>query len=356
MSTYWSALVAVDVRIPGKGNGRTRIRTIRGLVAGGVVLLAAAGWSTALGKTGEGEAPPTRATAAPSAAKAYRYDYFDNFYSIAAGDRSALWIVGNSGRILHSLDAGLTWSVQSSGTEENLLSVSFFGPGKGWVCGHGGTILHTEDGGNTWTRQNSRTSHPIFKVQFLNDKVGFASGYFGLFLRTSDGGKTWENKSLGEDVTLRGMWFPSERVGYVVGEFGTILKTENGGASFTRLNSPVSSTLFDVHFLDPDSGCAVGIDGSVLVTVDGGRRWVKEESGVHDHLVGVAGDGNRTVAVGLRGTVTRKEKGGRWVPARTGTLNWLSGVLLVEGGKGFVVGAHGTILPLEGILNKGVKR
>jgi photosystem II stability/assembly factor-like uncharacterized protein len=345
--------VVVDVRIPGKEEGMTRIRTIRGLVAWGVLLLAAAGWSTALGKTGEGEAPPTRATAAPSAAKAYRYDYFDNFYSIAAGDRAALWIVGNSGRILHSPDAGKTWRVQSSGTEENLLSVSFLGPRKGWVCGHGGTILHTEDGGATWVRQTTGTQLPIFTVRFVNERTGFACGYFGLFLRTTDGGKTWENKSLGEDVTLRGMYFLNGKEGFLVGEFGTILRTDNGGSSFIRLNSPVPLTLFAVHFSDPKSGYAVGIDGTVLRTSDGGRSWAREESGVKDHLIGISGNDQVIVAVGLRGSMTARDKGGRWVPHETNTLNWLSGVHLSGGRQGYAVGAHGTILRIGEILDKG---
>ena len=62
--------------------------------------------------------------------------------------------------------------------------------------------------------------------------------------------------------------------------------------------------------------------------------------------------GGTIVAVGLRGSVTARGKQGRWTPASTGTLNWLSGVLVGDGGEGLAVGAHGTILRLGRILQQ----
>ncbi|MBI5905995.1 MAG: hypothetical protein HZB86_10710 [Deltaproteobacteria bacterium] len=283
----------------------------------------------------------------------WKYDYFDNFYDVASPAPQEIWIVGNSGRILHSADDGKTWRIQVSGTREDLYSVSFADARRGWCSGSNGLVLHTEDGGATWSRQTSGTSHPIFRIQFLSDKVGFACGYFGLFLRTADGGRTWENKSIGEDVTLRGMSFPDAKTGFIVGEFGTVLKTTDGGSSFTRLKSTVESTLFAVHFHDGKSGYASGIDGSVLSTVDGGRTWRKEDSGTRDHLIGIRSNGRIAVAVGLRGAVRAKAAGGKWNAVDARTLSWLSGVHVGKDSKGLVVGSHGTILRLEDIIPAG---
>ncbi len=289
----------------------------------------------------------------PSKESVWKYDYFDNFYDVASLKGQDLWIVGNNSRILHSSDNGKTWVIQTAPTKETLFSVSFVDARRGWISGSNGVILHTEDGGTTWVRQSTGTSHPIFRIQFLSENVGFACGYFGLFLRTSDGGKSWQDKSVGEDVTLRGMSFVDGKTGFIVGEFGTIFKTVDAGSTFSRPTSPVTTTLFAVNFRDPSSGYATGIDGSVIATVDGGRTWRKEESGTKDHLIGVRSNGRIAVAVGLRGAVMAKKEGGGWAAVDAKTLNWLSGVFLGEDRKGFAVGAHGTILRLEDILDKG---
>jgi photosystem II stability/assembly factor-like uncharacterized protein len=283
----------------------------------------------------------------------WKYDYFDNFYDVASVKGQDIWVVGNNSRILHSSDNGKTWVIQTAPTKETLFSVSFVDARRGWASGANGVILHTADGGTTWVRQATGTSHPIFRIQFLSENVGFACGYFGTFLRTADGGKTWQNKSVGEDVTLRGMSFVDEKTGFIVGEFGTILKTVDSGSTFSRPASPVPLTLFAVNFSNGNSGFATGIDGALIATSDGGKTWRKEESGTKDHLIGVRSDGRISVAVGLRGTVIAKKAGGGWAPVDAKTLNWLSGVFLGEDRKGYAVGAHGTILRLEDILDKG---
>lgn len=280
----------------------------------------------------------------------YTPGYFDNFYGVASAGPSALWIVGNTGRILFSRDDGKKWFLQTSNTEENIFSVSFVDARKGWCSGANGTILHTEDGGTTWHRQDTGTRHPIFKIQFINEKIGYAVGHFGLFLRTRDGGKTWENKSIGEDVTLRGMFFVNEKVGYIVGEFGAIYKVADSGSSVSRLNPPVSTTLFAVHFSNENSGYAAGMDGVLLSTSDGGRTWRKEESGIKDHLLGVSSNGQSAVAVGLRGAMTVKKPGGKWTPVNAKTSFWLSGILFDGSRRGYAVGAHSAILHLEEII------
>ena len=308
-------------------------------------------FSTVAGAAKDGNANQGKGSMPGGAA--WKYDYFDNFYDVASATPKGIWIVGNSGKILHSGDDGKNWFIQTSGTRDDLYSVSFIDARRGWSSGANGSILHTEDGGTTWTRQGTGTKHPIFRIQFLSEKVGFACGYFGLFLRTADGGRTWENKSIGEDVTLRGLSFPNDKTGFIVGEFGSILKTVDGGSTFTRLKSPVETTLFAVHFSDAKTGYASGIDGSVASTVDGGATWRKEDSGTKDHLIGIRSNGRVAVAVGLRGAVRTKVSGGNWVAVDARTLNWISGIQLGKDGKGLAVGAHGTILRLEEILPKG---
>src|ERR1044072_4011564 len=56
--------------------------------------------------------------------------------------------VGLGGRILHSTDAGIAWTDQTSGTSANLNDVGFAGDGlTGITVGDSGTILRTTNGG-----------------------------------------------------------------------------------------------------------------------------------------------------------------------------------------------------------------
>jgi photosystem II stability/assembly factor-like uncharacterized protein len=56
--------------------------------------------------------------------------------------------VGWAGRILHSIDAGIIWTDQTSGTSSNLNDVSFASDGlRGIAVGDSGTILWTVTGG-----------------------------------------------------------------------------------------------------------------------------------------------------------------------------------------------------------------
>ena len=56
--------------------------------------------------------------------------------------------VGGAGTILHSTDAGITWSAQSSGTSVDLIDVHFATDGeRGIAVGAAGTIVRTSNGG-----------------------------------------------------------------------------------------------------------------------------------------------------------------------------------------------------------------
>ena len=58
------------------------------------------------------------------------------------------FVVGATGSILHSTDAGMTWSEQESGTSAELFDVDFESDGLvGIAVGAGGTIQRTTDGG-----------------------------------------------------------------------------------------------------------------------------------------------------------------------------------------------------------------
>ncbi len=166
-----------------------------------------------------------------------------DLYSVHFTDAYTGWVVGAGGTIAKTVNAGSTWSTQTSGTFSNLYSVNFTDAHTGWAVGEDGTILKTTDGGATWSAQSSGTIVRLSSVHFNDAHTGWAVGGLGTILKTTDGGATWSAQSSGTIVRLSSVHFNDAHTGWAVGENGTILKTVNSG---TSLKNPRISALSDL--------------------------------------------------------------------------------------------------------------
>src|ERR1041385_3454664 len=81
-------------------------------------------------------------------------------------------VVGFYGTIVRTSDGGSSWTIQSSGTTENLWAVSFSDVNNGTAVGENGTILRTTDGGNNWVSQISGTALDFRGVSFTDANNG----------------------------------------------------------------------------------------------------------------------------------------------------------------------------------------
>ena len=110
--------------------------------------------------------------------------FFDRLYDVAAVSKN-IWVVGYYGKIVHSADGGVTWTIQQAGTTKALLGICMVNDRVGGIVGASGTILHTTDGGTTWKKQESGiTDQQLLKVPFLIETEGFVVGASALsFIR-----------------------------------------------------------------------------------------------------------------------------------------------------------------------------
>ena len=58
-------------------------------------------------------------------------------------------IVGDQGRIIRSVDDGVTWKLTQSNTDISFHDESFIDAEYGWACGEDGIISRSTDGGKT---------------------------------------------------------------------------------------------------------------------------------------------------------------------------------------------------------------
>jgi hypothetical protein len=86
--------------------------------------------------------------------------------------------------------ASAQWLQQNSGTTHGLYAVSFSDANNGTVVGDSGTILRTRNAGATWTSQTSGTTSILFGVSFTDAEYGTVVGDSGTILHTTNGGVT----------------------------------------------------------------------------------------------------------------------------------------------------------------------
>jgi photosystem II stability/assembly factor-like uncharacterized protein len=119
--------------------------------------------------------------------------FSDAQHGIAVGDFQSF---NGFGRIIApTADGGASWSFgrgPAGPSPTYLLGVSFLNPSTATVVGHdsqGGLILRTTDGGVTWTRQSTGTNNFLYGVSFVDSNTGWAVGSGGTILHTTTGGE-----------------------------------------------------------------------------------------------------------------------------------------------------------------------
>jgi photosystem II stability/assembly factor-like uncharacterized protein len=185
--------------------------------------------------------------------------------SIAFATSQSGVAVGDSGTILRTTNAGVSWHLVSSNTKLTLQSIRFFNNTRGVIVGEGGLILRTTDGGATWTPSNSGTSASLTSVTSLNANTGYASGYNGTVLKTNNEGRTWAILPTSYPGSLSDVYFTDENTGYVSSiQNGEILKTTDGGKTWNTLTPITPSALSSLYFPSPGTGFVSGDAGTLI--------------------------------------------------------------------------------------------
>jgi photosystem II stability/assembly factor-like uncharacterized protein len=106
--------------------------------------------------------------------------------------------VGQGGVVLLSSDGGGSWRFADLGVSPEVRASWDFDAvaaagGQIWAAGRpGSAVLHSRDAGKTWSVQQTRQPLPLHGLCFRDEKHGWAVGELGLILSTADGGKSWQ--------------------------------------------------------------------------------------------------------------------------------------------------------------------
>jgi hypothetical protein len=156
----------------------------------------------------------------------------DYFWTVNFVDYNTGWVSGDYGKIVKTTNSGLNWIDQTSGTNKDLLSASFYNNNIGWIVGNDGEILNTTNGGNNWIIQTGVTSNFLYSVNCVNNFICWAVGGSGTVIKTTNGGANWILIDVGIKTKFNSVNFINQNTGWIVGDNGFILKTTNGGTVF----------------------------------------------------------------------------------------------------------------------------
>jgi photosystem II stability/assembly factor-like uncharacterized protein len=260
--------------------------------------------------------------------------------------------VGTHGKILHSLDGGLTWTNRQSGTTAWLVAVTY-GDGRYVAVGDRGTVLTSSDA-RTWTQ-----ALPAVTIARLNN-VLFGANQFvavgeeGTVVHSRDGTR-WEAAPSGVTGWLRGIAFAGaaeRKIWIVTGQSGTILRSADGIQWFLSDPPPedlecvvtTHTGLYQTYFYP--KFLAVGSNGGAFtIDVYGGAE--NFPTGTTARLRSLANGNGVFVAVGENGTVlTSQRPAGPWSPLNLNTSRNLLGTGFA-GGTLLLVGENETIFQTQ---------
>lgn len=238
--------------------------------------------------------------------------------AIAARDGQHAVIVGDYGNVWMTADRGKSWQKVTVPVDSTLTDVQFFGD-LAWIGGYSGVILHSKDAGKTWTRQPTVGSVSVESVSFADASHGIAVGWAGAILRTVDGGVTWEPiKSPAALWSFNSVFMRDKDSAWAVGMSGQLMSTKDGGATWTSQKLDLAGSLTSVFF-DRQGRGWITSDREIYFSTNGGAAWTP--SGLNDwiFLNEIIESGNSLLALSpLR--VLRKEDRS-WEPLRTWLRN-----------------------------------
>ena len=266
------------------------------------------------------------------------------FDVISLGTRSLL-IAGAQGTLLRTEDAGLQWTVLTSGTDGTISAVDFDRSGRrGVAVGQDGLILRSDNGGRDWRSVPSPTDRFLTAVAFLPDgSTVVVVGIFGTILRSADAGENWQAIDVGSEESFNSVAAVPDSTDVMI--VGRNAHLESPDAGLTWSVSAFSSALLDIDAVAGGFGIAASDGGIIARTDTAGFAWsfVAFLDVAIFHGVAVARDRSFFV-VGTEGAIVSSRDAVQTEREASGVAVTLRGAVFGPDGTRWAVGNDGVIL------------
>lgn len=272
---------------------------------------------------------------------------------------SQLVMVGESGHILRR-DADGTVSQAQVPVDLLLTAVHFADERNGWAVGHDGVILHSADAGKSWSKQlDGRDINRLMlawseaevarleaaSIAAPDDQARVEALDNALF--ALDDVKAGSES--GPNRPLLDVWFRSAEEGWAVGAYGMIVHTRDGGQTWAYvpgLDNPERLHLNSVIGLAGGRLLVAGEGGRVHLSMDQGQHWRPSQPLTQASLykLMVLQDG-QLLALGFGGTLfASRDQGQTWEERRLPLRAGVYGGTQLADGRVLLTGQGGVLL------------
>ena len=156
-----------------------------------------------------------------------------------------------------------------------IVDYTFIDDAHGWAVGEGGTLLVTVDGGVSWSSQSSGTPLTLVKALFVSPQIGWVAGSYGELLKTADGGASWQHVSFGRSEPVQTLGAVDASTAWITTAYGNAFVTTDGGSSWRQITAPSNAYQLTIvsaanlwalpQLYDPQP--------SLRHSLDGGATW-----------------------------------------------------------------------------------
>ena len=173
--------------------------------------------------------------------------------------------VGAYGAFYETADGGASWKARPVLEEDRHLNgIVSLGEGQLLIVGESGTLLRSEDAGRTWAPIKSPYAGSLFGAVPLAGGVVVAFGLRGRIIRSVDAGKSWALVDSPASATLMGGAVLPDGTLVLAGAAGTVVASRDAGQTFFPLATGTSRPLAK----------AIAGEGGLLAFGEGGVRPV----------------------------------------------------------------------------------
>ncbi len=253
------------------------------------------------------------------------------------------WACGDAGAMLHTTNAGSTWSLLTL-TGSDLHQIVFKDASTGIVVGDNGTIFVTTNGGTNWIVKSSSTSSQLRGAAYAGGSIFYAVGDDGAATKSTDDGNTWTTLNSGTTERLLCVTAVDQNV-WVGARNGLMLFSGNGGSAFNSMSNPASDDIKDIQFINEAIGFAGGSNSFFMYTSNSGVNWTSRSAGIQVGLNGLHFvNQNEGWVVGGAGTLYSTTNAGlNWIVEQSQTGQDINSIHSFDGINAWAVGNIGVI-------------
>ncbi|MEO5881594.1 MAG: YCF48-related protein [Caldimonas sp.] len=255
------------------------------------------------------------------------------------------WAVGQAGTVLATVDGGVTWNGQPSGTTLDISQAVFPNAMAGWLVSELGELLRTADGGASWRRVSYGRNDYVLALGASDADTAWLTTTLGAGFVTRDGGLSWRQVDQAPGGSFRIVFASATDVWSLppfVDPQPTLGHSLDGGATWTTVALPPIATGFsgysdDLLFVDPQHALVTGYESgfdpsdpavfvsrrTVRLTADGGASWQTVQPPVTGSFFTFRlADATTVIAVDNNAVLRTRDNGTTWqaIPLPLGVM------------------------------------